>query len=64
MKKLKLHEFSKRALEAREMNNLIGGSDEWCGCGCHGPSSTSDNGLVNRAGGLESSSSIIWVGRH
>ena len=28
MKKLKLHEFSKRALEAREMNNLIGGSDE------------------------------------
>jgi len=43
MKKLKLHEFSKRALEAREMNNLIGGSDEWCGC--HGPSSTSDNGF-------------------
>lgn len=62
MKKLKLHEFSKRALEAREMNNLIGGSDELCGC--HGPSSTSDNGLANRAGGLESSSSIIWIGRH
>ena len=62
MKKLKLHEFSKRALEAREMNNLIGGSDEWCGC--HGPSSTSDIGLANRAGGLESSSSIIWIGRH
>ena len=62
MKKLKLHEFSKRDLEAREMNNLIGGSDEWCGC--HGPSSTSDNGLANRAGDLESSSSIIWIGRH
>jgi len=62
MKKLKLHEFSKRALETREMNNLIGGSDEWCGC--HGPSSTSDNALANRAGGLESSSSIIWIGRH
>ena len=62
MKKLKLHEFSKRALEAREMNNLIGGSDEWCGC--DGPSSTSDNGLANRAGDLESSSSIIWIGRH
>lgn len=62
MKKLNLHEFSKRALEAREMNNLIGGSDEWCGC--HGPSSTSGNGLANRAGGLESSSSIIWIGRH
>ena len=62
MKKLKLHEFSKRALETREMNNLIGGSDKWCGC--HGPSSTRDNGLANRAGGLESSSSIIWIGRH
>ena len=62
MKKLKLHEFSKRALETREINNLIGGSDEWCGC--HGPSSTSDNVLANRAGGLESSSSIIWIGRH
>lgn len=49
-------------LETREMNNLIGGSDELCGC--HGPSSTSDNGLANRAGGLESSSSIIWIGRH
>ena len=52
MKSLKMNSLSQNALEAREMRELVGGNV--CGCGCHGPSSTDDNGWANNAGGKHS----------
>lgn len=50
-------ELSKRAMGAREMNALTGGNS--CGCGCHGPSSTSDNMNANYAGNKTSDKPVV-----
>lgn len=57
MTKVKMTELAKRAMGAREMNALTGGNN--CGCGCHGPSSTSDNMNANYAGNRYSDKSVV-----
>ncbi|MEF9987346.1 MAG: TIGR04149 family rSAM-modified RiPP [Bacteroidales bacterium] len=50
MKKLKLNQLERTALNNRELEQIKGGA-RYCGCGCAGPSSDDDNGWANSAGG-------------
>lgn len=65
LKKLKLNQLREADLSAKEMSELKGG--QCCGCGCHGPSSTSDNYRANYRSGYGSVGGstycICWDGR-
>ncbi|MEF9987370.1 MAG: TIGR04149 family rSAM-modified RiPP [Bacteroidales bacterium] len=47
MNALKLNQLEKNTLSEKEMNNLNGGNDRACLCGCKGSSSTEANGEAN-----------------
>jgi len=49
IKKISLRTLNDEALKSNELTHIKGGVE--CGCGCHGPSSTSDNMSFNYAGG-------------